>query len=229
MQKILVIVQQQSSDAGRMAQMLCENGYILDIRCPSQQEKLPATMDDYDAVAVFGGRMSVNDSDTLPFIRAELDWIPVALESDKPFLGICLGAQLLAHVLGATVAPHPQGLVEIGYFPVMPTLSGLEYFPETLHVYEWHGEGFELPQGAALLASGEVFANQAFRYGKNAYGLQFHPEITAEIMYRWVERGIDQLTLPRAQPYKEQIQQHALYSPIVENWLKEFLKLWLKV
>lgn len=165
----------------------------------------------------------------MPFIRTELDWISVALESGKPFLGIRLGAQLLVHVLGATVAPHPQSLVEIGYFPVVPTLSGLEHFPEALYIYEWHSEGFELPQGAALLASGETFANQAFRYGNNAYGLQFHPEITAEIMYRWMERGVDRITFPKAQSYKEQIQRHAVYGPIVENWLKGFLELWLKV
>lgn len=79
--------------------------------------------------------MSANDDQTLPFIRTELDWIPTALGSGKPFLGICLGAQLLARTLGATVAPHPESQAEIGYFPVVPTRSGREYFDGPLKMY----------------------------------------------------------------------------------------------
>lgn len=126
MKKVLLIVHQITSDPGRVGRMLRERGYTLDIRCPSNQEELPATMEDHDAVAIFGGPMSANDDKTLPFIRTELDWIPTALDSRKPFLGICLGAQLLARALGATVAPHPEGRAEIGYFPVVPTRPGRE-------------------------------------------------------------------------------------------------------
>ena len=120
MKKILIVVHQPTSDTGLVGQILRAWGYTLDIRVPSQQDELPPTMDNHDAVIIFGGPMSANDRETLPFIGTELDWIPVALESGKPYLGICLGAQLLARVLGATVQPHLDGLVEIGYFPVMP-------------------------------------------------------------------------------------------------------------
>ena len=78
-------------------------------------------MDGYAGTIVFGGPMSANDDGKLPGIRAQLDWIPTALDSGRPFLGICLGAQLLARALGATVKPHPAGLAEIGYFPVSYT------------------------------------------------------------------------------------------------------------
>lgn len=227
MKKILVIVHQQTSNPGRVGQILRDRGYTLDIRVPSLLEELPATMDSHDAVVIFGGPMSANDSETLPFIRTELDWIPVALESGKPFLGICLGAQLLARVLGAVVKPHPEGMTEIGYFPIFPTPAGRKHFGKALKVYHWHSEGFELPQGAVKLAEGEIFTNQAFRYGENAYGLQFHPEITRNMLERWTTEGAHMLTLPGAQSRDEQIQKHSEYALDLEKWLEDFLSLWL--
>lgn len=134
MKKLLLIVHQPTSDSGRVGQILRANGYMLDIRCPSVQEKLPTTMDSHDAAVIFGGPMSANDSE-IPFIRAEHDWIPMALESGKPFLGICLGAQLLARVLGAAITPHPDGLTEIGYFPIVPKEAGRDYFKGFLHLW----------------------------------------------------------------------------------------------
>ena len=97
--KILLIVHQQFSDPGRMGAKLQALGYELDLRCPMLGAPLPASMDDHEAVVVFGGPMSAND-DHLDGIRAELDWIPRAVESGKPYLGICLGAQLLARAGG---------------------------------------------------------------------------------------------------------------------------------
>lgn len=226
MKKILLVVHQTSSDPGCVGQMLRTKGYELDICCPSNHEPLPATMDNHDAVVIFGGPMSANDSD-LPFIRQELDWIPIALASDKPFLGICLGAQLLARVLGAKVSPHPDGITEIGYFPIVPTASAAPYFEHPLYVYHWHREGFELPSGATSLAVGEIFVNQAYRYGKAAFGVQFHPEATGTIVERWTTLAAKMLTLPGAQPREEQVCKHALYGAAKDLWLQNFLNLWL--
>lgn len=224
--KILIIVHQTTSDPGCVGQMLRTNGYELDICCPSNNDPLPATMDDHDGVVIFGGPMSANDTD-LRFIRQELDWIPIALASDKPFLGICLGAQLLARVLGAKVLPHPDGMTEIGYFPIVPTTKAAPYFEHPLYVYHWHNEGFELPVGATSLAEGDTFVNQAFRYGKAAYGVQFHPEATGAIVKRWTKVAADMLTLPGAQSREEQIRRHALYCTAKDVWLQNFLNLWL--
>lgn len=227
MKKILVITHQAAADPGLVGQLLQAEGCILDICCPVVGATLPKQLDTHDGVVVFGGAMSANDDDQ-PFIRAELDWIPIALDAKKPFLGICLGAQMLARVLGAKVAPHVEGWREIGYMTIQPTpvednpLAGLNA------VYHWHNEGFELPNDAVLLATGDRFVNQAFRYGETAYGLQFHPEITHTMIERWTANGADQLTLPGAQSYQEQLQNHDYHGATVANWLEQFLQQWLE-
>ncbi len=112
------------------------------------------------------------------------------LKEAKPLLGVCLGAQMLARHLGHRVYRHPEGKVEIGYYPIVPTEAGeaLCAAPFPTHVYQWHREGFDLPRGATLLAAGSDFEAQAFRYGPAAYGLQFHPEVTYAMMCRWTLR-----------------------------------------
>ena len=231
MKKVLVIVHQETSSPGLVGQLLQEQGYMLDIRCPAIGTPLPDPKteyaDHYAGAVVFGGPMSANDDQTLPFIQEELDWISIAIESGKPYLGICLGAQLLARALGATVAPHPQELREIGYAPIRPVASTT--LAELQQVYHWHKEGFELPQGATLLATGEVFPNQAFVYGDAAYGVQFHPEITRTMIDRWTEKVPEQLLLPGAQSYETQVAAHDRHAASVERWLRGFLSDWLRV
>ncbi|HAN75495.1 MAG TPA: glutamine amidotransferase [Planktothrix sp. UBA8407] len=227
MKHILVIIHQPTSETGRVGQILKSYGYKLDIRLPSHGHSLPSHLEKHDAVIVFGGPMSVNDENILPHIRTELNWIPLVLDSKKPYLGICLGAQLLAKVLGAKVSVHPQEIQEIGYFPITPTIEGKDYFHSLEYVYHWHKEGFELPSGAVLLARGKTFNNQAFRYGKTAYGLQFHPEMTGELMQRWIERGMEQLTLPGSQSIIEQLRRHRLYGIQGEKWLRTFIPSWI--
>lgn len=201
-------------------------GFDLDVRCPAQGQQLPATMRDHSAAVVFGGPMSAND-DHLDFIRQELDWIAMALASEKPYLGICLGAQLLARALGAAVLPHPTGQREIGYYPILPTPAGQGMLPGPLMVYQWHQEGFTLPVGSHLLATGPTFPHQAFCYGQRAYGLQFHPEITAAMVNHWTTEGADHLTCPGAQERAYHLSQHRLYGPMVERWLRQFLAGWI--
>lgn len=227
MNKILLVVHQQSSNPGLVGQAFKQFGYTLDIRTPALGDSLPTTLDQHEAVVIFGGPMSAND-EHLPFIRTELDWIPVALESGKPFLGICLGAQLLARVLGAKVAPHPQKLTEIGYFPIFPT-GNQAYFDSPRSVYHWHREGFQLPTGAVQLATSEIYENQAFCYGERAYGVQFHPEITTEMIETWTTKGAEMLSLPGAQPRVAHFRAHERHSQVSETWLQDFLSFWLEL
>lgn len=225
--KIFVVTHQEISEAGLVGQLLQAEGCTLEFCCPAVGATLPKQLDVYDGVVVFGGPMSANDDNELPFIRAELNWIPVVLDAKKPFLGICLGAQMLARVLGATVAPDPEGWREIGYVPIRPTLGRQNPLANLTQVYHWHKEGFELPQDATLLATGDRFTNQAYRYGDWAYGLQFHPEITESMIDRWTNNGADQLILSGAQSRQEQFQNHDRYGASVANWLDQFLKQWL--
>lgn len=227
--RALLIVHQEHSDSGLVGQLLRDRGYELDQRCPAIGQSLPTTLSEHDAVVVFGGPMSSNDDDTLPFIRTELDWISTVLESQTPFLGICLGAQLLARVLGANVTHHPNGLREIGYYPIRPTEIGQPYFERPMQVYHWHQEGFELPEGAVLLADGETFPNQAFRYGRNAYGVQFHPEITAPLIEKWTSLAAEQLVLAGAQARDAHFDGHARHADEVERWLSRFMDQWLNL
>ncbi|NEO78116.1 MAG: glutamine amidotransferase [Moorea sp. SIO4G3] len=176
--KILFVFHQSTTHPGPVGYLLQQRGYQLDIRIPSEGNSLPTTMDDHEATIVFGGDISANDSETLPFIRTELDWISTVLSSGKPFFGICLGAQLLAKVLGSTVARHPQGKAEIGYHRIMPTYPGSQYIDSQLHFYHCNLEGFELLLDAVKLASGNIFDNQAFPYSENAYGVQLNYSFT---------------------------------------------------
>ena len=108
--------------------------------------------------------------------------MPTVLKSKKPFLGICLGAQILAKSLVAKVNRHPDGFVEAGYYWVEPTAEGDDYFDGPAMFYQWHKEGFDVPMGATLLAQSAIFQNQVFRCGENAYGLQFHPEVLEPVI-----------------------------------------------
>ncbi len=225
---ILMIVHQESSDPGRIGAMLRERGYHLDIRRPCLGQELPATMDHHVGCVVFGGPMSAND-DHLDFIRRELDFIPRAVASGKPYLGVCLGAQLLARAGGAKVAPHAEGWHEIGYYAVKATPRGRAFFPEQLHMFQWHGEGFDLPRGAVRLAATNWFPNQAMKIGANAFGLQFHPEVTEAMMQRWTQFAGHRLVLPGAQARDLQRAYCQRFDAGIAAWLGGFLDRWLGV
>ncbi len=223
--RILTILHQATSTPGRIGRFLELRGYELDIRRPALGEALPDTLEDHVGTVVFGGPMSANDP--FPWVAEEMTLIGKALDADAPLLGVCLGAQLMARTLGATVSRHEAGLSEIGYYPLRPTALGSELLPWPDHVYHWHSEGFELPAGADLLAQGDVFPNQAFRYGQHAFAVQFHPEVTHEMMCRWTTKGAAKLSTPGAQPSDAHFDGWYRHDPAVCHWLEHFLDAWL--
>ena len=224
----LMILHDRGSSSGRLGKKLRSRGHTLDIRYPLNGDELPSGLNGYASVMVFGGAMSANDERTLPAIRTELDWIETVLDEAKPFVGICLGAQLIAKALGAQVRPHPERAAEIGYFEVMPTINGGEIFDGPLNVYHWHKEGFDLPSGTHLLAQGDRFPNQAYRYGERTYGFQFHPEVTYEIMSCWLNDAGESLAMPGAQAPESHFAGHDKYDRALDEWVDNFLDLLLK-
>ncbi len=137
-------------------------------------------------VVIMGGPMGVYEEDRYPFLKEEKEFIRRAFEKNVPILGVCLGAQLIASALGKNVYPYRK---ELGWFTVEKVENDfiVEDLPEKLVVFQWHGDTFDLPDGAKLLYTGDLVRNQAFRIG-NAVGLQFHLEVTPEIVRDWVER-----------------------------------------
>lgn len=222
---VLVVLHQAHSTPGRVGQLLLQRGYKLDIRRPSQGDGLPSTTRDHAAVVIFGGPMSANDPDA--FIRREIDFIGTTLRDETPYLGICLGAQMLARAIGGAVAPHPEGQVEIGYYDIEPTGAGCALMEWPRKVYQWHREGFATPRGTELLATGTHYEEQAFRVGTNAFGLQFHPEITLHMLYRWTTRASERMTLPGARCRRDHFAGRAVYDGAVKAWLDAFLDRWL--
>ncbi|MDP2148104.1 glutamine amidotransferase [Parvibaculum sp.] len=222
---VLIVLHQERSNPGRVAQELRRRGCELDIRRPSLGDPLPATMAGHDAAVIFGGPMSANDD--LPFIKAETDWIGVPLKEGKPYLGICLGAQLMARHLGARVYGREDARVEVGYYPIRPTAEGGHLFDDPQYVYQWHREGFDLPSGAVQLAEGDDFPVQAMRYGDKAYGIQFHPELTSLMMNAWLTYAKERLSQPGAQP--EHLHRMARYQHdgTLRQWLSRFIDHWL--
>jgi GMP synthase (glutamine-hydrolysing) len=224
-QPILIVLHGEHSTPGRIGNALRDLGYPLDVRRPRFDDPLPPTMAEHAGAIVFGGPMSANDPDD--YIRREIDWIGVPLKESKPFLGICLGAQMFARALGGKVFRHPEGHAEIGYYPIRPTTAGLamvETWPDC--VYQWHREGFDLPPGAELLAKGDTFEVQAIRAGAG-FALQFHPDVTHAMMHKWTTRGHDRLDLPGAKPRHTHFADRAVYDYSARAWLSVFLERWL--
>ena len=174
---------------GHIQQVLEERGIAIefaDLYQPGAQAPETATA---AGLIFMGGPMSVNDG--LPYLELEIESIRRAAEVGQPVLGVCLGAQLAAKALGARV--YRNSISEIGWFAVHPTEAGREDplfrgFHDSEAVFHWHGETFDLPPGAALLACSERCRHQAFRLGSCIYGLQFHLEVTPEMIADWCQQ-----------------------------------------
>ena len=146
--------------------------------------------DDFTHIVIMGGPMNVYEEDHYPFLRDEDLFIKEAIQRGKFILGICLGAQLIAKALGAKVLKAP--VKEIGWYDVSLTRIGsidplFSHLPKTFSVFQWHEDTFEIPHSATLITTSALVPYQAFRYGDNAYGLQFHLEVTQEMIREWME------------------------------------------
>lgn len=174
---------------GIIAREAEKRGFEVDIRRLDRGDKIPDA-DHIDGLVAMGGPLGAYEEDRYPFLAGECDLLAKIARRDSPVLGVCLGAQILAKALGATVYPGPEA--EIGFGSVELTPAGHEDtlfagVGNTLPVFHWHGDTFTLPESAVLLASSQKYAHQAFRFGKRAYGFQFHVEPDAATWSAWRE------------------------------------------
>ncbi|HTA88188.1 MAG TPA: gamma-glutamyl-gamma-aminobutyrate hydrolase family protein [Polyangiaceae bacterium] len=189
MKRALLLTHAEFEGPGRIAPLLEAKGYELETRALQRGVSLPKDLRHSDLLVVMGGPMGVGDLERaeFPFLRAEVELLRERIREDAPVLGVCLGAQLLAHAAGASVFPmmrQAERLYEVGWAPIQLHVSCdarvLAGLPNETVVLHWHGDTFDLPSGALRLASSERCENQAFQLGQRVFGLQFHCEVTSE-------------------------------------------------
>lgn len=189
---ILVVQHIQRDPIGVLGDALIHKGATLSTWRPEKQPAPPEG--EYEGLIVLGGPMNAHEDDAFPHLRQTVELIHTFHGEDKPIMGVCLGAQLIARAFGSTVYRHTQP--ELGFSPVHvvdsvlasgasePWLQGC---PAPLQLMQWHFDTFDLPPQATLLMTNEVCPNQAYRIGTNIYGFQFHLEITPAIALSWLE------------------------------------------
>lgn len=205
MKRAIVIQHVAMEGPGRISDLLAERDLRIDVREVFAGAPVPQSLGPDEMLVVMGGGMDVGDRDDprYPFLNPEIALLKQALAAERPILGVCLGAQLLAHAAGARVYPNvrrdaagqEQRVREVGWGPIAllgdpdePALAGLPREPTVLH---WHGDTFDLPPGATWLASTPLCPHQAFRVGPRAFGLQFHVEADAALARRWAAEDAD--------------------------------------
>jgi GMP synthase-like glutamine amidotransferase len=186
--RVLALVHQDDAPAGTFGEVVAEHGHELSVA-----SFVPGAGDepsgDHDAVMIFGGSMQVDQDDRHPWLEPEREFVRGLIEREVPTLGICLGAQLIAQTAGARVGPAV--IPEVGWHEVDLTVEALDDpvlggCPRRFAAYQGHSYGFALPPGATPLAHGQGDALQAYRIGEAVWGLQFHPEVTWQIVEPWI-------------------------------------------
>ncbi|RED59405.1 type 1 glutamine amidotransferase [Cohnella lupini] len=180
-------------------------------------EELPSP-ENWDWLIIMGGPMSIHDEDEFPWLKSEKESIRNAISIGKIVIGNCLGSQLIAEALGAKVYKNDQ--TEIGWFPIEWTPDGqaalyLESAPTELPVFHWHGETFDLPEGAVLLASSAACKNQAFAFGINVFAFQFHLEVLRHNILSMIENEEDELK--KESPYIQSKTEILKYSHLADK------------
>ncbi len=187
---VIIIKHIDIEGPGTIGEFLDEKGVPCKIINIFDVDQLPQTLEGISAVIVLGGPMNVYEEDKYPFLRKEDIFLKEVFKKGLPVLGFCLGAQLIAKAKGASIKKNP--VKEIGWFSISldkdvlpdPLFQG---FPEEFDVFQWHGDTFDIPANATKLAASELCSNQAFRVDNNIYGLQFHIEVTDEMIQQWVD------------------------------------------
>jgi GMP synthase (glutamine-hydrolysing) len=186
--KALIFTHHPEEGPGLLKDILRETGWEVEEVGLWQEETILESRP-FRLLILMGGPMSVNDEDLYPFLLNEKAFVRQWVVEGKPTMGICLGAQLIADCLGGRV--YKGDKVELGWYELMVTEEGqndpfLQSFPPRFPVFQWHGETFDLPEDAVLLATAQDYPHQAFRFGELTYAFQFHIEVTKDMVQTWL-------------------------------------------
>ena len=193
--RILCLTHVPFEDAANIGVWAQQRGHSLIYTHLYLDELLPP-LESFDMLAVMGGPMNVYEHNRYLWLTSEKGFIRQVIDAEKKVIGVCLGAQLIASILGGQVIPNRQK--EIGWYPVQLTPQSAQsgafsVLPDRMMVFHWHGDTFSLPPGAIHLASSAVCENQAFQYGDHVLGLQFHLEYSAESIEKMLVNCSDEL------------------------------------
>lgn len=230
--KVLMFSHNTPIDGGTIYQMLkARDDVQLDLVMAYDDPLKDIAPDTHDVTIFTGGSMGVYNRDIFPYLESEIDYLKARFALNKPYLGICLGSQLMSTALGGDVTVGSNGK-EIGWHPVKLTEAGqqtaLQYLDfSATDIMQFHGDTFTIPEVCMLMGSSEAYANQIIAYGDKALGLQFHPEVTREILEMWmvfgfksmIDAGIDPLEF-RASIEKK--------LPVLQKQTEKFFNAWLK-
>ncbi len=191
--QFLIIRHVPHESAGTIESFLVQHKISFEYLNAYDGAKVPHDLNPYQALIVMGGPMNVDETREFPFLADEVTLIQNTIKNKKPVIGVCLGAQLMAKALGAKV--YKGHKKEIGWFPIEwskdaaldPVFNNISKTAKT--VFHWHGDTFDLPNGAVRLASSKEYPNQLFKYGNSAYAFQFHVEVTADMARDWMKEN----------------------------------------
>ena len=217
-------------DLGSFESVLKSRGFEVKYFCSRNIDYRGLFAADPDLLVVLGGPISVYDMQNHPWIAAEQKFVEDRIESEKPLLGICFGAQIIAHALGAMVYAGPQGK-EIGWSEITVNDQGVKtplrhldaQYTKMMH---WHGDTFDLPDGAVLLASSDKYKKQAYTYGDHIFAMQCHPEVTASKLKLWYASNIHDIN-EVGQTVKAMQDDAAAYNEKLSQQAALFLNEWL--
>ncbi len=233
MTRVLAIINIADDPTGYVGEVLEEHGIAYDVIDASIQPIPNPTA--YDAMVVFGGPQNANEDEKYPYFLQEKAALRTVVEQNIPVLGICLGGQMLATVLGGVVKKHT--ITEIGFSEVQCTDEGkhdplYEGLAGHQLVYQWHEDTFDIPPGAVRLATSEKTANQAFRYGPNAYGIQYHIELTPAMLDTWLHEPSLKQEIVNAlgeTEYKRIMSERPQYSALYQEHTRVMFENFLRI